>query len=280
MSYLNAVLQNNVALCPAGTLSVVNQGVTTNVSVHAFDLMKRGVVVGEWKNFLESQEDRPHWRFAQGPDGYVNPTHKAASHEALEKVEPAEVIVPNQPVSPIPFSLIIKLPTVGEWEERFKSYEAGLRKLLLNDEYAATEVDYFEAAAFAAAVGWRLPTQVERHYAALAGRQGDDICGVSGDGKLLINNAQWLPDEKKGPAKPGSFAPTPWGHHDLAGNNWEWVALQDILQGFSGGAWGSKDPRHLRAASFLRRYAHTRFDNLGFRLARSHPQHSHKGAIV
>ncbi len=266
-----------MALCRAGTLSVANQGATTAVAVHAFDLMKRGVVVGEVKAFLASQEGRPYWRFAQGPEGYVNPTHRAASHEALEKVEPAEVIIPNQPVSLISFSCIIKLPTVGEWEARFEDYEVGLRQLLLNDEYAATQVNYFEAAAFAAAVGWRLPTQVERHHAALAGRQGDDVCGVSDDGKLLINNAQWSPEghKKKGPVKPGSFAPTPWGHHDLAGNNWEWVALQDILQGYSGGAWGDSLPRRLRAAYFLRYSAGYRHHGgLGFRLARSRPQDS------
>lgn len=136
---------------------------------------------------------------------------------------------------------------------------------------------------------YRLPSEAEWEYAARAGTStsrywGDEIgsnqancdgCGSEWDGKMT--------------APVGSFAPNPWGLHDMLGNVWQWVEdcyREDYRtapnngrpvwlfnQGCStgrvmrGGAWLFK-PRFVRAAQRMRNDPLTRYNIIGFRVVR------------
>jgi formylglycine-generating enzyme len=141
---------------------------------------------------------------------------------------------------------------------------------------------------------YRLPSEAEWEYACRAGTTaayswGNDIdCSKA----MYANNPKKLGDccdyyrsvglPVNGPAPVGSFAPNPWGFHDMHGNVWEWCAdvyTEDIRTPGSdtrdflstrprvrrGGSW-FKYGFYLRSAN--RAYAHpgSRFQTTGFRL--------------
>ncbi|MCP4700099.1 MAG: SUMF1/EgtB/PvdO family nonheme iron enzyme [Gammaproteobacteria bacterium] len=143
---------------------------------------------------------------------------------------------------------------------------------------------------------YRLPTEAEWEYMARAGTetaywQGEEIshehanygkdecCGGFVQGK----------DRWEYTAPPGSFAPNPFGVHDIAGNVWEWGRdwyAEDYYakspkenpagpetgsnRVIRGGGWNSS-PRNVRSASRVRNDLGNRISLLGFRLARTNP---------
>ena len=149
-------------------------------------------------------------------------------------------------------------------------------------------VSWEDAQRFAEWAGGRLPTEAEWEYAARAGTTTRYWWG----GKVGRNNAncdgcgsQW---DNKQTAPVGSFAPNPFGLHDLLGNVWEWVQdcwhanYQDAPS--DGSAWGKKQdgdcaqrvirggswvnfPWLVRSAYRLRLTPGSRYYDLGFRLA-------------
>lgn len=267
MSYLS-IATGNMVPCPAGILNI------GRVHVAAFDLQESAVTVAMWKAFQKEYAGQPYARFVQAPEGDLILTHMGRSEEALRDVPVA--VVPGEPV---PLSQVVKVvPTQQEYEERFRDNEAGARQLFLDDDHPVVLVNRFEAAAYAVSIGGRLPTRVEREYAARAGRQGKDICGVGGDGRLRADNAWWSGPNyhpgtaKKATTKVRSFEPTPWGHYDLAGNVWEWVAFEGALQGSCGGSWADGFPEDFLAAYCYWSNPDDCFSGIGFRVARSLPQ--------
>ena len=134
---------------------------------------------------------------------------------------------------------------------------------------------------------YRLLSEAEWEYAARAGSTtaypwGDDV------GKNNANcygcGSEW---DGKRPAPAGSFAANAFGLHDMNGNVWEWTedSWHSDYQGApqDGSAWQGGDPslRVLRGGSwlFIPRYLHSasrfrirpdiRYNDLGFRLART-----------
>ena len=134
---------------------------------------------------------------------------------------------------------------------------------------------------------YRLPSEAEWEYAVRAGKEtayswGNEI------GRNRANcdgcGSEW-DDRQTAPV--GSFGPNGWGLHDLHGNVWGWV--QDCRNGnyegapTDGSAWERGDcsqrvsrggswfiyPRDLRSAIRYRDSASNRYDNLGFRVART-----------
>nr|WP_321467294.1 formylglycine-generating enzyme family protein [uncultured Desulfobulbus sp.] len=80
---------------------------------------------------------------------------------------------------------------------------------------------------------YRLPTEPEWEYAARAGTTsvyswGDEL--GRNNANCAVCGSEW--DLKRRSAPVGSFAPNPWGIHDMHGNVWEWA---------SGCIWGYED---------------------------------------
>ena len=135
---------------------------------------------------------------------------------------------------------------------------------------------------------YRLPSEAEWEYAARAGTTtayswGNDI----GQNRANCDGcgSRW-DDEQTVPA--GSFAANAWGLHDMHGNVWEWVedcwhdsyarAPADGSTWTRGGDCGRRvvrsgswnnAPGYLRSADRLRDGVGNRYDDVGFRLART-----------
>jgi formylglycine-generating enzyme required for sulfatase activity len=136
---------------------------------------------------------------------------------------------------------------------------------------------------------YRLLTEAEYEYAARAGTQttypwGGDIGKNNADCKQC--GSKW---DNKQPAPVGSFAPNGFGLYDMAGNVWEWTddcyfasysgAPTDgsawIATGgcndrvVRGGAWDRESETLRSAGRGSRGNTAARFNNRGFRVART-----------
>ena len=134
---------------------------------------------------------------------------------------------------------------------------------------------------------YRLLSEAEWEYAARAGSNkryswGDEI--GEGNANCRVCGSEW---DAKQTAPVGSFAANQFGLYDMLGNVWEWV--EDCFHGnfegapADGSAWFVNDcprrvirggswhyaPEGLRSASRLRGTPTFRFNDLGFRVART-----------
>lgn len=252
-----AIASSAFVSVPTGVLNTSSAG---PLAINRFELQKTQVTVEQWRAFLSEHTDQPFARFEQMPDTRLILTEWGTSEESL----------PSTPTT------IVRriVPTTSDWEYRFKEAFMGHWQLNAGDARPASLVDYFEAAAFAAVMGGRLPTQHEHEYAAKAGQ---DVSHGTDDGELhhprfdgVKANAQWNASE---PINVKSFAPNPWGLYDMCGNVSEWCASIDSrkqLQALGGGSYSDENYcfGHLQAAfnSYMGPNAH--FLDIGFRVAR------------
>ena len=128
-------------------------------------------------------------------------------------------------------------------------------------------VDAEEVSCDLEATGYRLPTEAEWEHACRAGsdqvRYGE-----------LDAIAWWRGNSENALHEVGTRLPNAWGLHDMIGNTWEWDLFDPEVYGpyrvFRGGGYAD-GPRSCRAS--CRRKSHPSFqiDDLGFRLARTHP---------
>lgn len=118
---------------------------------------------------------------------------------------------------------------------------------------------------------WGFPDEVEHQVAGLAGRNPREFPFPtrSGTEETLPYEAHYgQPWETGVTVANRNFAPTPWGHHDMAGNLWEWMQ-QHWTTGSStrvvrAGAWVS-NADCLRAGNRIYHHPDGRYHDFGLR---------------
>lgn len=129
-------------------------------------------------------------------------------------------------------------------------------------------VSWYEASAYCAWQGVRLPSEAEWEYAARCGREGVRYPW----GNETPDETRASFDGRTDGATPVGLYPegdTPSGICDLSGNVWEWMAqdYDDSQKVLRGGAWGNY-PRVLRVSCRYWLGPDERYDFIGFRCAR------------
>lgn len=163
----------------------------------------------------------------------------------------------------------------------------------LTDDHPAVCVSWQDARAYVEWLGvrtgrrYRLASEAEWEYAARAGTTTPFYTGAS----ITQEQANFVADDKsvyyEQTVDVGSFRPNRFGLHDMHGNAWEWV--EDcynptyIDAPTNGAAWTSGDcsrrvvrggswsnlPSGIRSAFRSKSTISTRYDNYGFRVART-----------
>jgi len=135
---------------------------------------------------------------------------------------------------------------------------------------------------------YRLPSEAEWEYAC---RAGSKSCYCFGDAAWQLSRYAWF-DENSGPTTHpvGKKTPNAFGLHDMLGNVWEWcedvwhddyqnapadgtarvVGWDPFERVLRGSSWLDAAV-YLRSSNRNANYTGTKFDNIGFRLARTLP---------
>ena len=187
--------------------------------------------------------------------------------------------------------------TVQQWEafEKATGYRTAAERqgaartwrapgFKLSADQPVVYVSFNDAAAYCQWIGARLPSEAEWEYAARAGASTRHYWGDDIDGRYL-----WYRENSDGRPHPvGRKRPNAWGLYDVEGNVWEWAVADRSAEGEPrgsrrGGSWVAcariepppgRSPGFLVALSTAYRVdakLEHRYDDIGFRCARSEP---------
>lgn len=139
-------------------------------------------------------------------------------------------------------------------------------------QHPMTCVSWHQASTFCKVAGKRLPTEWEWEWAA---RGGDEAREYPWGDMPPASQLCWAKTSDSGGCRVGSYplSSARWGMQDMAGNVWEWTssaASADNWAVVRGGGWDA-DPSVYHTSASLAYPASARWDDLGFRCARTVP---------
>ena len=168
---------------------------------------------------------------------------------------------PQHRVTLSPFRMLIHPVTNSQFRRltpRLSAWEhLGIEEYvdLPDDDRPVVNVNWYQAYAYAAWLGGRLPTEAEWEYAARAGC-AHDYCDRNGR-ETTLKRVAWFKDNTRSLRLVKKREPNPWGLYDLHGSVWEWVAdvhgdyPEDPQTDPWGTSGGRRQARVLRGGSWM-----------------------------
>ena len=219
-------------------------------------------------NIIEVPTDRPiqipGMTFIKAPD----------NHAEIKQ----DFLIGTYPVTFKDYGVFTKI--IGKEQPKDRDWGRGKRPVIYANWHDA--VAYTEWLTKEKKQPYRLPSETEWEYAALAG--GDGEYGL-GEGNIEITEDNlgdhaWYSANSDGKThEVGQKKPNVWGLYDMLGNVWEWTTdfydKEKNRYTVRGGAWGV-NPQFLRVRARFRGYPGDRDSGLGFRVVcvpQNHTEH-------
>lgn len=182
--------------------------------------------VRRWR--VPPEHDPEDWAAVPGGDftmGFDATVFQEAAFAQQDGI-PQRDELPTRKVTLSPFRILRHEVTRSDLK-RFMPGHVGLSGQM-DPSVPATYVTWYEAYAYAAWLGGRLPTEAEWEYAAQAGCP-HPICDRNGNPATLSQVAWWLGNVRTleshelSPQPVMTREPNAWGVYDMLGNVWEWA---------------------------------------------------------
>ncbi|MDG1653571.1 MAG: formylglycine-generating enzyme family protein [Flavobacteriaceae bacterium] len=233
-------VKDGMVLIPAGDFQMGSEGDQSRqdespahrVSVDAFWMDQTEVTNAQFKAFVDAT-------------GYVTTAEKKPNWEELKKELPPDTPKPNDSLlqaASLVFEATsgpVNLNDYGAWwrwkpKASWRNPKGKGSTLEGKMDHPVVHISWYDAQAYAAWVGKRLPTEAEWEWAASGGQNGakypwgdepitkGPVKANAWEGSFPYQNS--LQDQFFYTAPVGSFEPNPFGLFDMAGNVWEWCS--------------------------------------------------------
>ena len=233
-------VKDGMVLIPAGDFQMGSEGGQSRqdespvhrVSVDAFWMDQTEVTNAQFKAFVDAT-------------GYVTTAEKKPNWEELKKELPPDTPKPNDSLlqaASLVFEATsgpVNLNDYGAWwrwkpKASWRNPKGKGSTLEGKMDHPVVHISWYDAQAYAAWVGKRLPTEAEWEWAASGGQNGvkypwgdepitkGPVKANAWEGNFPYQNS--LQDQFFYTAPVGSFEPNPFGLFDMAGNVWEWCS--------------------------------------------------------
>ena len=233
-------VKDGMVLIPAGDFQMGSEGGQSRqdespvhrVSVDAFWMDQTEVTNAQFKAFVDAT-------------GYVTTAEKKPNWEELKKELPPDTPKPNDSLlqaASLVFEATsgpVNLNDYGAWwrwkpKASWRNPKGKGSTLEGKMDHPVVHISWYDAQAYAAWVGKRLPTEAEWEWAASGGQNGvkypwgdepitkGPVKANAWEGSFPYQNS--LQDQFFYTAPVGSFEPNPFGLFDMAGNVWEWCS--------------------------------------------------------